>query len=350
LLRTKLNRWFQVGFWALLLVFVAAMTALGDRRLPDPPGWQVWHESGSVLDLTSYNGRVITGGYQGLGLYDANGTVTKAPSQDDQGWKVRALEPLAGNRLLIGHTEGLLVMHPGGEVLPVTWPGQQCYQVECLESDPTGKVWVGTMEGVFVATTDPRDESVRLERWELAGDLHSARVFACLADNDGGVWFGTYTAPAGGVSYFSDRGCQHWTTATGLPHANITCLLETSDGSVWAGCGFKTAGGAARFECNGQDWSLVETLGADELAGPKVRSIFEDSRGWVWFGSEQDGLAIRVNDETMVILKEGSGLPHLEVMSFFEAADNALWIGTLSGLVRIEQPAVEMLLEKQDIL
>ena len=320
------------------------MTVLSNRHPPSPPGWQVWHDSGSILDIETVTGRIAAGGYQGLAWYDLDGTRTEIDPPVGESWQVRALLATGSGRLLVGHAAGLSIIDPDGTIQQAGWPDDQACQVECLEPFRDGVIVVGTTSGVYVTDETSPGRSMTLTIWDDAACLASSRVFDCLLDSWDGLWCGTYNAPAGGVSYWDGTGWRHWTMADGLPHADITSLLETADGSVWAGCGFKTAGGAARFARGETGWELVETLGEDELAGPKVRSIFEDSRGWVWFGSEEDGLVIRHDGETRALLTQREGLPHLEIMSYLEAADGAVWIGTLNGLARIERPVVDTLL------
>lgn len=71
------------------------------------------------------------------------------------------------------------------------------------------------------------------------------------------------------------------------------------------------------------------------LAGDKVRTIFEDSRGRLWFGSEYDGVAV-FGDTRLAVIGEGDGLAGPEVKAIVEYPANTFWLGTNGGLTRIE--------------
>ena len=52
-------------------------------------------------------------------------------------------------------------------------------------------------------------------------------------------------------------------------------------------------GGASVFTKVGKKWHLEEDLSkTDGLAGEKVRSLFQDSKGIIWMGSEYDGVTL----------------------------------------------------------
>ena len=72
--------------------------------------------------------------------------------------------------------------------------------------------------------------------------------------------------------YFENYG-----TSDGLPSPEVHCILEDSRGYMW----FGTDSGASRF-----DGYRFENFGRkDGLANPVVLEIFEDQRGRVWMGT-----------------------------------------------------------------
>jgi len=140
-----------------------------------------------------------------------------------------------------------------------------------------------------------------------------------LEDGEGGLWFGTYGAPYGGPGRLKDGRWTYWAVEDGLPHPNITSLVLARDGRVWAGCGLYDRGGAAVFGASSGAWRLESVLPVPALAGPKVRSLYQDRSGRTWLGSEKDGLAIRQEDRTLRILRPADGLPEWEVMAIAQS-------------------------------
>jgi hypothetical protein len=78
----------------------------------------------------------------------------------------------------------------------------------------------------------------------------------------------------------------------------------------------------------------VRTFGAaDGLPGDAVTALLEDSRGFLWVGT-QTGLA-RFDGTTFVTYVTDDGLPHAGITALAEDRGGTLWVGTTSGLARM---------------
>jgi ligand-binding sensor domain-containing protein len=73
----------------------------------------------------------------------------------------------------------------------------------------------------------------------------------------------------------------------------------------------------------------------DGLAGESTRSVYEDDAGWMWVGSEYDGIAVGTPGSWKV-LTEKDGLAGYEVKIMTQDPDGTYWLGTNSGLTRID--------------
>jgi len=80
------------------------------------------------------------------------------------------------------------------------------------------------------------------------------------------------------------------------------------------------------------------------LAGGKVRSLFQDASGALWFGSEYDGVA-RFDGEKWLVLNNKDGLSGLEVKTMLQTQNGDLWLGTENGITRISSNALKDLNE-----
>jgi ligand-binding sensor domain-containing protein len=207
-------------------------------------------------------------------------------------------------------------------------------RVNAIITDRSGRLWVGTWGGAAVLDGDT---------WRVLNKedgLVEDMVNAMLADRRGGMWFGSYVAPRGGISHLEDGNWQHFTTTDGLPHNNVTALVEDSEGSVWAGMGLLDRGGACRFDYTEDGWGIALVLTQEDgLAGAKVRSIFAQPDGTLWFGSEYDGLA-RYDGRNWRTFTEADGLAAPEVKVILQDRDGYLWLGTVDGLTRIGPSAL----------
>jgi ligand-binding sensor domain-containing protein len=217
-------------------------------------------------------------------------------------------------RLWVGHDNGLSCLDGSGWKTFTEADGLPDRIVKALKETRAGELWIGTNNGAIrLSGSSPRPVTSAPVLTSPNGLLHSL-VFAIGEDREGGIWFGNYAAPDGGLNRLQDGRWQHWTPKEGLPHANVTSLMLDGEGRIWAGCGFMDRGGAAIFSGKNGAWHIDKILPPDELAGIKVRSLFQDSRGRVWIGSENDGMAIRYGDKTIKILTTENGLANQEVL------------------------------------
>ncbi len=111
-------------------------------------------------------------------------------------------------------------------------------------------------------------------------------------------------------------------TVDGLPHNSVLTLAQDAEGWIHAG----TAQGLARDE--GGRWRLVPLPGDPE--DPAVGALLLTQAGEFWVGTDSAGLFRRRGEDYAAV-----PLPTPQsVTALAEAADGAVWVGTLSGLLR----------------
>jgi ligand-binding sensor domain-containing protein/two-component sensor histidine kinase len=199
--------------------------------------------------------------------------------------------------------------------------------------------------------------------WRSQDGLPENIVQALLQDSEGYLWVGT----TGGLTRFDGARfspVNDGTTPT-LSVNSFFCLLLSGDGSIWAGT---EGGGLLHFAASGD----VRTYAApDGLTDAFVRSLFEDSRGRLWVGTD-NGLFLKEGEHLVRVDQPGAhgaldvhaisednehhivaGGSHLislgagqdreiplpgvysqnKVVGILEASDGTLWVGTASGLL-----------------
>jgi ligand-binding sensor domain-containing protein len=332
----KIISWRRLITGALVSVGVAAFVAVGQvinswQSPPNPlPGWQIIRPPHWVSALAEQGDVVWAGGRDGVFALDrSTGVLVEELALDVPLRYVRALLVDEAGVLWVGHHAGLTRYDSSASRTYTEEDGLPDNRVNALLRDRDGRLWVGTWGGAAVLDG---------ERWQVltANDgLADNMVNAMLQDHQGGMWFGSYVAPHGGISYLSGEEWSYFTTENGLPHNNVTSLLEDRDGSVWAGTGLLDRGGACRFTRTATGWTITQVYRREEgLAGEKVRSIFQESAGVFWFGSEYDGVA-RFDGDCWRVLTRADGLAAPEVMAILQDAEGDLWLGTADGLTRI---------------
>jgi ligand-binding sensor domain-containing protein len=330
--------------WVVLLSGAIAWQFRPEPVKPPPPGWRTWKGIGSILGMAITPQGLFAGGSKGLFLIEPAESVRQiaVPGMNGQGM-VYSVVATPDGAVWVGHEKGLSRLHGAKWQTLTSSDGLPDGAVKAISVTRAGNIWIGTDNGAArLPVAGPWDRTSIVVVTTRDGLLNNV-VSALLEDGQGGIWFGNYASYEGGLSRLHGNRWLRWTARDGLPHPNITSLLLDRDGKVWAGCGFLDRGGAVIFGGSSGTWRLERTMPAAELAGAKVRSLFQDSRGRVWLGSEQDGMAVRQGDRTVRVLTTADGLASQEVLVIAEARDHALWLGTSDGVNRIGPDALSAL-------
>jgi ligand-binding sensor domain-containing protein len=109
-----------------------------------------------------------------------------------------------------------------------------------------------------------------------------------------------------------------------LPSKNVQAIFQDSEGWMW----FGTDKGIARF--NGADFesSAVSGSAYEELAGEDIRSIAEDSSGAIWVATPRG--ARRISKSGAGI---SGGLEGRDVRHVYAGSAGKIWVSTAEGLV-----------------
>ena len=121
---------------------------------------------------------------------------------------------------------------------------------------------------------------------------------------------------------------RRYSVEEGLPQSTVYCIIQDSRGFIWMGT---DGGGLSRF-----DGTRFETFTkADGLSDNVVRSLYEDSNGNIWIGTFS-GLTIYDGKKFSTFTKE-EGLSGTSVLKITEGSNGIIWVGTNDrGLVAIQ--------------
>ena len=270
----------------------------------------------------------------------------------------------------MGGTEAGLNSLRQGAVKPVGKPeGLEADTLLGLYEDKQKRLWIGSDQGVSVA------EQGRLRRFTKADGLPNEFVFSITQDGEGKVWVGTrsgvawlnksrfeafsvpnvpalsrsilcvYTGPHGDV-WFAGRGSlvhlHHskvtaYTHADGLPDKVITSLYENSAGTLWIG---SDGGGLTRFE-QGRFSSV--SLNTDSLVDT-ISAITGDDKGALWLGTKGAGL-VRLFQGKATAFNRKVGLSDDDVFSIVDDHLGRLWFSSNKGIFNASIRDLESLAE-----
>jgi ligand-binding sensor domain-containing protein len=264
-------------------------------------------------------GALWIGTERGLSRY-VGGAFTSFGTRDglaDAAVRCLAADP-AGHGILVGTGGGLQRLDNGRFTRVLLPSGRSTVQVDALVHDRAGRLWIGTSNGLFLASGDGVVEFGPRE------GLASSAIQGLMEDADGRLWVATSNGLGHSIG-LPGAGMGFTTVLTGV---DVTTVHQDSEGSVWAG--FRGYG-LVRLQR-----SLFRFWDRDGgLPSNTVTTVFQGSDGTVWAGSGASLAAIRRGG--VVLFGVESGLPERAVSSLSEDGTGRLWVGTEAGLYRSER-------------
>ncbi|HEY9107324.1 MAG TPA: two-component regulator propeller domain-containing protein [Roseateles sp.] len=208
--------------------------------------------------------------------------------------------------------------------------------VLALAGAPDGRVFIGTVKGLYVADAAGRG----VTRLELPGRAPTAMVRALCASNDR-MW-------AGGTDGLSSLDLASGTMSGGveaLRSVAITTLACSQGNALWVG----TATGLLRYR---PDSGTVERPWPEErpdgtgLPDSSVSGITTDARGRLWVSFYGAGVCIVTPHEknpaaAVRCLGSGQGLLNLHANAVALDAQGHAWVSTDDGLARIDGESLQ---------
>lgn len=236
-------------------------------------------------------------------------------------------------------TFGGVDRYDGNTIVSLKSGGPEGYSLSgsvvfALAEGRDGAVWIGT-DGGGLDRFDPESGAVTAYRVTSSGPrISSDLVYALAAGRDGRLWIGTGSA---GLDALDPRtgAVVNFRAGAGvaLPSDVVRALSFDGDGNLWVGC---ARGGVALLRGAGlgagdpsASFESVSLAGAS--ASPTVRSLYADSVGRVWIGTERDGLFLAEKgrtDAVRVPLPRSAGGEAATVRAIAEDGEGRIWVGT----------------------
>ena len=236
------------------------------------------------------------------------GSVSTTVTQDDQG------------TIWVGTLDGL-IRFDGNSWGRYTDAMQGLY-ILCAARDEQGNLWFGTWgQGVFEYTgTEWRNFTPD----NTGGGLPGAGIKDILVDNQGNLWIpttgnlGQRTAPIDyGVTRYDGT---NWTSL--LDGTDVETVFQDSDGNMW----FGTNVGVIRYD--GSDWQTFTK--EDGLADNYVVAICQDNQGNIWFGTWSSGVS-RYDGENWRTFTPSDGMASDAMHCMLMDSRGDLWFGSYSS-------------------
>ena len=119
------------------------------------------------------------------------------------------------------------------------------------------------------------------------------------------------------------------TSINNFPSDEANVVLQTRDGYMWFG-GYN---GLVRYD--GKQYRMWDALSPNGFGSSNVRSLYEDTGGTLWIGTNDRGLVAYKNG-TFTIYDVTMGVPSNTIRDIAEAPDGRIYCGTPDGLFSID--------------
>lgn len=182
----------------------------------------------------------------------------------------------------------------------------------------------------FPQNNDP----IRFSRISLEQGLSQSVVFQTIQDNDGYLWFGTQD----GLNKYDGYKFTVYQNIPNDPNSLsnnfILCILEDTTGDLWIGT---RGGGLNHFKKNNNCFFAYQNLPDDlsSLSNNSINCLYKDTQGQLWIGTNGGGLnKLDAASGKFSHYQNNNKFPrHNIVYSIAGDSSGNLWIGTPEGIV-----------------
>ncbi len=201
-----------------------------------------------------------------------------------------------------------------------------------LAQDPSGKYWFGTSRGLSLYNPALKDEA-QIKLTGFPPTLEGAQVNIIRPDNDGNVWIAT----AGDEVYRYDLDEKTFRydldLNASLRSLRIAAMATDPRSNLWIGTDRALIMWDARRK---QSATFTQING---LTGNNITSLYCDSRGCLWIGTEErNGLTRHIpGSDTFTALTFRSDVHPTAIT---ETPDGMIWVGTIDGLYGLKNDSV----------
>jgi signal transduction histidine kinase/CheY-like chemotaxis protein/ligand-binding sensor domain-containing protein/AraC-like DNA-binding protein len=230
--------------------------------------------------------------------------------------------------------------------------------IETIYVAKDGTLWLGTW-GAGLNHFDQKTGKFTRYYASRRDGLSDNFVNVITEDRQGNLWVGTLN----GLDRLDPRTGEidHYRNIPADKHSlscnQVRALLVDSKGTLWVGTGFffddSSAGGLNRYNPESDDFDRYMAKPKDEesLSGNEIRTIFEDTQGNFWVGTNGDGLHLmnreagtferfqeHGNGDRAFSMPKGYSRSSSQLTFMIEDSEHRFWLGNWNGGIKCYDP------------
>jgi len=194
--------------------------------------------------------------------------------------------------------------------------------IQAIENDSKGRIWVAT-SGNGVQMYD----AGKFSNFGANSDLFNTTCKAIFEDNLGHTWFGTVDK---GLTVFLDSLFLTFTEDNGLSGNFITAIDQDTLGQIWAISENSGVTKIAWNEANPSQSVLTKFTTQNGLPTNRINDLHIDQQNRIWLATDGGGIVLIEEEKVQTILTKNEGLAENVVRSLREDSLGYLWYGTAS--------------------
>jgi signal transduction histidine kinase/ligand-binding sensor domain-containing protein/CheY-like chemotaxis protein len=194
-------------------------------------------------------------------------------------------------------------------------------------------LWIGTFgDGVKVIDLKNKKGKEYRHQQEAPNTLCSNDILSLYKDKNGDIYIGT----TWGMCQYNreeDNFIIHTHVGSMI---TVLDILEDNNACLWIAT---LSSGVFRYNLSNKNWSqfLHNQGDVNSINSNTIRTLFEDSKGRIWFGTDGGGLCYKEKDTDIFVDFDPQDkiLPNKVIYSIEEDNTGNFWISTNAGLLRI---------------
>lgn len=199
---------------------------------------------------------------------------------------------------------------------PVTYPST----VTELYQAPDGVIWVGTHEH---GLTQLNSQSAVMT--SVANGLPNNHVLSIFVDRENTLWVGTHR----GLTQFREAPFHSHRKEDGLGYDYVRALLQNSDGSILVG----GLGGIKQI----QNETVLPLDISSPVVNESILTFAQAENNLLYIGTFTNGLYVLRDGVQIAHYNENNGFPGNDIRSIIIAKDGHLYAGTSRGVLRAQR-------------